>query len=299
MTFQEFLNKISDFFVNYIFKPFEDFNFVRDTIDILLLTLLIFGVYRFIRKRRAGKLAIGLIFIVLMTIISNLFGMKAIGLVLTNFYQVGIIAILIVFQPELRAALEKVGNTSIISRIKKIASSENRRYIAFVNESVESICNAVFDMSHDKVGALIVIERETKLGEYIDTGVKLNAALSEELLKNIFFKNAPLHDGAVIIRDLRVCAAGCFLRISEQEGLDSELGTRHRAAIGVSEVSDAAVIVVSEETGTVSLATDGNIKRGLDRETLKRELLLMLMTADDKEKGKEKDKNDKGETEDV
>lgn len=297
MTFQDFLDKISEFFLNYILEPLKHIG-VIDVIDILLLTVLIFGVYRFIRKRRAGKLAVGLLFIVLMTAVSSLLGMRAIGLVLTNFYQVGIIAILIVFQPELRAALEKVGNTSIISRIKKIASSENRRYIAFVNESVENICNAVFDMSRDKVGALIVIERETKLGEYIDTGVKLNAALSEELLKNIFFKNAPLHDGAVIIRDLRVCAAGCFLRISEQEGLDSELGTRHRAAIGVSEVSDAAVIVVSEETGTVSLATDGSLKRGLDRETLKRELLLMLMTADGKEKGKN-DKNDKGEAENV
>ena len=288
--FQNFLNNIADFFKNNVFAPFTEINAI-DIIDILLLALLIFGIYKFIRNRRAGKLAVGLLLIVLLTSVSSLLGMRAIGLVLTNFYQVGIIAILIVFQPELRAALEKVGNTSIISRIKKIASSENRRYIAFVNESVESICDAVFDMSREKVGALIVIERETKLGEYIDTGVKLNAAISTELIKNIFFKNAPLHDGAVIIRDLRVCAAGCFLRISEQEGLDSELGTRHRAAIGVSEVSDAVVIVVSEETGIVSLAADGNIKRGLDRETLKRELLLMLMTAT--EEGKEK--NEKGD----
>lgn len=291
MNFQDFINNVSDFFMKYILEPLKHIG-VIDVIDILLLTVLIFGVYRFIRKRRAGKLAIGLLFIVLMTAISSLLGMKAIGLVLTNFYQVGIIAILIVFQPELRAALEKVGNTSIISRIKKIASSENRRYIAFVNESVESICDAVFDMSRERVGALIVIERETKLGEYIDTGVKLNAELSTELLKNIFFKNAPLHDGAVIIRDLRVCAAGCFLRISEQEGLDSELGTRHRAAIGVSEVSDAIVIVVSEESGIVSLASDGKIKRGLDREALKRELLLVLMTT----AGYVKEKSDKGET---
>lgn len=297
MNFQTFIDGISDFFVKYVFTPFtREFNDVGkviiNTIDILLLAALIFGVYKFIKNRRAGKLAVGLLLIVLLTAVSGLLGMKAIGMVLTNFYQVGIIAILIVFQPELRAALEKVGNTSIISRIKKIASSENRRYIAFVNESVESVCDAVFDMSREKVGALIVIERETKLGEYIDTGVKLNAALSTELLKNIFFKNAPLHDGAVIIRDLRVCAAGCFLRISEQEGLDSELGTRHRAAIGVSEVSDAVVIVVSEESGIVSLASDGKIKRGLDRESLKRELLLVLMTtaADAKEKA------EKGET---
>ena len=295
VDFQKIGDDIYKFFVDYILTPLQNefvgVNCVINIIDILLLTILIFGVYRFIRKRRAGKLAIGLIFIVFMTAISSLLGMRAIGLVLTNFYQVGIIAILIVFQPELRAALEKVGNTSIISRIKKIASSENRRYIAFVNESVESICNAVFDMSREKVGALIVIERETKLGEYIDTGVKLNAEISTELIKNIFFKNAPLHDGAMVIRDLRVCAAGCFLRISEQEGLDSELGTRHRAAIGVSEVSDAAVIVVSEETGIVSLATDGSIRRGLDRETLKRELLLMLMTSTDEGKVK----SEKGE----
>ena len=289
--FQNFLNNIADFFKNNVFAPFTEINAI-DIIDILLLALLIFGIYKFIRNRRAGKLAVGLLLIVLLTSVSSLLGMRAIGLVLTNFYQVGIIAILIVFQPELRAALEKVGNTSIISRIKKIASSENRRYIAFVNESVESICDAVFDMSREKVGALIVIERETKLGEYIDTGVKLNAALSTELIKNIFFKNAPLHDGAMIIRDLRICAAGCFLRISEQEGLDSELGTRHRAAIGVSEVSDAVVIVVSEESGIVSLASDGKIKRELDREALKRELLLVLMTT----AGYVKEKSEKGET---
>jgi len=134
-------------------------------------------------------------------------------------------------------------------------------------------------MAKEKTGALIVIERTTKLGDYIDTGVKLWAQISSDLLKNIFFKNAPLHDGAVIIRNSTVCAAGCFLRISEQEGLDNDLGTRHRAAIGVSEVSDAIVVVVSEESGKVSLACDSKIKRDFTKEALEKELTKLLTTS--------------------
>lgn len=240
------------------------------------MTLLFFFIYRFIRNRRAGKLALGLLLLMLVLVMSSLFNMRAIGFVLQNFYQVGIIAIMIVFQPELRAALEKVGNTSIITGIKNITSGEKKQYMAQLSSSVESLCDAVTEMSRLKVGALIVIERTTKLGEYAHTGVTLNAQLSADLIKNIFFKNAPLHDGAVIIRNFRVLAAGCFLRISEQEGLDSDLGTRHRAALGVSEVSDAVVIVVSEETGKISLACDAKLKRGLDREMLKRELIGLM-----------------------
>ena len=251
----------------------------KDIIDILLLTFLLFFVYRFIRNRRAGKLALGMILIIGVLLLSSLFKMQAIGFVLQNFYQVGIIAILIVFQPELRAALEKVGNTSIITGIKQIATGERKNHANQVENAVTCICDAAFDMSAEKTGALIVIERTTKLGDYIDTGVKLWAHISSELLKNIFFKNAPLHDGAVIIRNSTVCAAGCFLRISEQEGLDNDLGTRHRAAIGVSEVSDAIVVVVSEESGKVSLACDSKIKRDFDRKSLEKELTKLLTTA--------------------
>lgn len=272
---KEIFAAVPDFFRNYVFYPISRLNII-DIIDILLLTLLLFYVYRFIKNRRAGKLALGLLLLMAVLIMSNLLNMRAVGFILQNFYQVGIIAIMIVFQPELRAALEKVGNTSIITGIKNITSGERKQYISQVTSSVESICNAVADMSAQKVGALIVVERTTKLGDYVDTGIAINADISADLLKNIFFKNAPLHDGAVIIRNFKVLAAGCFLRISEQDGLDSDLGTRHRAALGVSEVSDAVVIVVSEETGKISLVCDAKMKRGLDKDKLKRELIGLM-----------------------
>lgn len=263
---------VIDFFKTYIIEPFLGIGF-NDFLDILILALLLFYIYRFIKNRRAGKLAIGLLLFILVLLLSSLLQLRAIGYILQNFYQLGFIAILIVFQPELRAALEKVGNTSIISNIKNITSGEKRQLRTMIEASIESICVAVDDMSAHKVGALIVIEKTTKLGEYIDTGTLVDAKISSELIRNIFFKNSPLHDGAMIIRDLKICAAGCFLRISEQDGLDSELGTRHRAALGVSEVSDAIIIVVSEESGNVSLATDGKLRRNIDHEALKRELL--------------------------
>lgn len=249
---------------------------IIDVIDILLLTVLLFCAYRFIRNRRAGKLALGMLLIIVILLVSSAANMRAINFILQNFYQVGIIAIIIVFQPELRAALEKVGNTSIITGIKNITSGEQKQYLAMLDGAVNDICSAVFSMSKTKTGALIVIERATKLGEYIGTGTVINAQMSSDVIENIFFKNAPLHDGAIVVRDLRVYAAGCFLRITERDDVDGSLGTRHRAAIGISEVSDALAIVVSEETGKVSLAYDGNIKRGYNPQSLKQELIKIL-----------------------
>lgn len=275
MDFGKIFSDIGAFFMDNVVDVILRIGIV-DVIDILILTLLLYFVYRFIRNRRAGKLALGLLLIVLMTVASSAFNMRAVNFILQNFYQVGIIAIIIVFQPELRAALEKVGNNSIITGVKNITSGEQKQHQAQFSSAVSAICSATFDMSKSKTGALIVIERTTKLGEYIDSGLVVNAQMSADIIKNIFFKNAPLHDGAMIIRDMRVYAAGCFLRISERDDIDSDLGTRHRAAIGVSEVSDAIVIVVSEETGKVSLVHDGNIKRGYTKEALRKELLKLL-----------------------
>ncbi len=276
-TIKDFFAAIPDIFKVYVLEPMSEFG-VLDVIDILILTLLLFSLYRFIKNRRAGKLALGLALFLLVLVLSNVLRLRAIGYLLQNFYQVGIIAIIIVFQPELRAALEKVGNTSIISGIKNMTTGDRKKYRAGVEHTAASISSAVSSMSITKTGALIVIERATKLGDYIDTGTRIDAKIADELIKNIFFKNAPLHDGAVIIRDQKVCAAGCFLRLSEQEGVDSALGTRHRAALGVSEVSDAVVIVVSEETGKISMAVDGKLTRGMTREQL-RVQIIELMTA--------------------
>ncbi len=277
ITIKDFFTSIPDIFRTYVLEPMSEFG-VLDIIDILILTLLLFSLYRFIRNRRAGKLALGLALFLLVLVLSNVLRLRAIGYLLQNFYQVGILAIIIVFQPELRAALEKVGNTSIISGIKNMTTGDRKKYRALVEDTAVSISSAVSYMAARKTGALIVIERTTKLGDYIDTGTRIDAKISDELIKNIFFKNAPLHDGAVIIRDNKVCAAGCFLRLSEQEGVDSALGTRHRAALGVSEVSDAVVIVVSEETGKVSLAVDGKLTRDVSREQLRLQI-IELMTA--------------------
>lgn len=272
---KEFFAAFPDFFRDYVLEPLTQIKII-DVIDILLLTFFLFYLYRFIRNRRAGKLALGLLLLLFVLVMTNFLEMRAVGFLLQNFYQVGIIAIMIIFQPELRAALEKVGNNSIVTGIKNITTGEKKQYLSQLDKAAGAICDAVADMSEHKVGALIVIERDTRLGEYSDTGVTINAELSADLLKNIFFKNAPLHDGAVIIRNLRVQAAGCFLRISEREGLDSELGTRHRAALGVSEVSDAIVVVVSEETGKISLVHDSEIKRNYDRDSLKTELIRVM-----------------------
>ena len=256
----------------YIIPTVKQIGFL-DVIDILLLTLIFFFVYRFIRDRRAGKLLIGVVCVVLLSLLGDALDMPAIRFVFGDFRQIGVIAILILFQPELRSALEKVGGTPL-SGIRNITAESSD--MSSLNANIDAICAAVGDLSRDKVGALIVIERSTKLGEYIKSGVLLDAAISPYILRNIFFNNAPLHDGAVIIRGGRICAAGCFLPLSTKDDINKDLGTRHRAAIGMSEASDAIVIVVSEETGMISLSVDGNLKRSFNYHSLKQELNKML-----------------------
>ena len=248
---------------------------VMDVIDILLLTVVFYYIYRFVRDRRAGKLAVGLLLIMGIMACSEIFHMRAIQFVFENFYQVGIIAIIIVFQPELRAALEKMGGAAPLTGRKGLGGGENRDMVALTH-AVDNLCEAVCDLSLDKTGALIVLERSTKLGEYIKPGDEINATLSPMLVRNLFFNKAPLHDGAVIIRDMRIQAAGCLLPLSTNEEIDKNLGTRHRAGIGITEVSDAVVIIVSEETGVISVACGGNLKRNFNYNSLKKELLGQL-----------------------
>ena len=246
---------------------------VIDVIDILALTFILYFLYRFIRDRRAGKLLIGLVCVFVLSLLGDAFNMPALRFVLSDIRQLGVIAILILFQPELRSALEKVGGTPL-SGIRNITG--DTRDISALNAEIDALCSAASDLSRDKVGALIAIERSTKLGEYIKSGVFIDATLSPYVLRNIFFNKAPLHDGAVIIRGGRVCAAGCFLPLSTQNDIDKDLGTRHRAALGLSEASDAIVIVVSEETGWISLAIDGKLERNFNYNTLKQRLNTLL-----------------------
>ncbi len=253
---------------------------IADIIDILLVSVLIYYIYKFIRERRAGKLAVGIGVLAVMTMLSNLFELNVINYFMKNIFQVGLIAAVVIFQPELRSLLENVGGDSI-KRLRSIGEDkEHQQTTLFINE----LCEAVGEMSMSKTGALIVIEQSTKLGDIISTGTIINADTTSMLLRNIFFNKSPLHDGAVIIRDQRVYAAGCLLPLATKNNITKELGTRHRAAIGASEASDALVVVVSEETGTISLAHKGHMHRGYDAVRLKAKLDSLLV--EDKTKKK-------------
>lgn len=274
----------------------EIFNFftkidVFDIIDICLVWLFLYLAYKFIRERRASKLAIGVGILLVLRVITDFYQLEAMRFILQNVLQVGLIALVVVFQPELRSALEKVGGEPFRG-IKSLTDAKDN---ALYNTVIDDMCEAICDMSLDKTGALIVIERETKLGDYAKTGVIINADVSSFLIKNIFFNKAPLHDGAVIIRNARVLAAGCFLPLSTNPDIIKDLGTRHRAAIGMSENSDAAVIVVSEESGVISVAYDGKLKRNLDHASLRKELVKYMLEAEEKSKRFRKKKKKKTE----
>lgn len=265
---------LKDFF-NYIINQFAGIA-ITDILDVLIVSVIFYYIIVFIRDRRAGKLAIGIFLLFAVLGISALLRLNVLAFILGNIVQVGLLAVFIIFQPEIRSMLEKVGNESF----KNLNLRENTDD-SETKKSIEALCTAAQELSATKTGALIVIERGTKLGDNIKTGVIVNADINVFLLKNIFFDKAPLHDGAVIIRDNRIYACGCFLPLSYNANIIRNIGTRHRAAIGMSENSDALVIVVSEETGTISVAKGGKLSRGLDFYSLKRKLENELI---DKEK---------------
>ncbi len=258
---------------------------VQDVFDILFVTILFYYAITFIRDRRAGKLIVGVVMLLTIQLLARTFGLLTIDYILGNFFEVGVLALIILFQPEFRSALEKVGSEPLKSL--KIISEKNPLQGKAV--MIESICDACCQMAKDKTGALIVLERKTKLGEYINSGTVINANPSSPMIENLFFKNSPLHDGAVICRGDRVYAAGCFLPLSTNDDF-RDLGTRHHAAVGVSEVSDAIVIVVSEQTGTISVAMDGKLRRNLDYVSLKKFLSNILIEIPEAEKGSKKRK---------
>ena len=248
-----------EYIKDYVIFPLTEIN-VIDIIDILLLSFLIYTVYKFIRDRHVGRIALGLGAIVLIYIISDLFHMTAISSILKNFYVVGIMVICIIFQPELRAALEEVGSTSIhIKNIRNKKTAEDEEILSVVEE----ISAAAFELSAKREGALIVIERSSRLRSQLTEGVPMDAKVSRQLLCNVFVNRSPLHDGAVVIRGTRIISASCKSKtISESnDPMIKGLGTRHRAALRISEISDAVVVVVSEETGNISVANNNILKR--------------------------------------
>lgn len=250
--------------------------------DVLDMAIIAFGVYhlfRFARRSRSGQVVKAIILIVLAMALSNVFRLRVVSFVYRNAMELGFIALVIIFQPELRRFLEQMGS----GKIKELFVTET--YGNDLESAIVETVEAYTSLSKDKVGALIVFERRTMLDDMLKTGTTLDCRVSSELLKNLFWNKAPLHDGAVIVRNGRIVGAGCMLPLSGNVNLSRDLGMRHRAGIGVSENSDAVVAIVSEETGSISVAINGMLKRHLSPDTLERLLRMELMPAADGENG--------------
>ncbi len=254
----------------------------RDIVDVLLVAFLIFQAIKLVRDTRAAQLVKGLALILLLYLVSDFFDLVTMNFLIAALLQISATALLVVFQPELRRALEQMGRSRIGSSFFQAPSDideVNRRW----NAAIQEIGDAVKELSDEKTGALLVIERQTMLGEITATGTLVDSAVSQAIICNLFFPNSPLHDGAVIVRDARVHSAGCFLPLSENNEISKQLGTRHRAALGMSENSDAIVIIVSEETGVISSARNGRLKRGYTSAQLVNELRSLLISEKRKE----------------
>lgn len=266
--------------LNSIIGGLESFKFT-DFLDIVVLTFLLYAVLRLLRETRAGQLVKGIGVLVVVYFISTVADLKAMKFISENAIKAGTMAVLVLFQPEIRRMLDRFGQTT--SRISQMTFGDRDEVIRQWETAIPVIADTAHMLSATFTGALIVIERSTKLGEQILNGTMLNANPSKELFGNLFYNKAPLHDGAVIMRDGLILAAGCKLPLPQKhDTIDKRLGTRHRAAIGMSEVSDAVVIVVSEERGTISVAQNGALKSDIKRQDLE-ELLYKILIQPSKE----------------
>ncbi len=271
---------------NAIVNVFSSITIV-DILDMVLLAIILYFVIKLIKETRAEQLIKGIAFFAVALFLLNQFELKVMSVISDTFFNVGIIMFIVMFQPELRRALEKVGRTKMVKPISLFETTDIDE--TGCASAISQIALACEKLSRTATGALIVIERQTKLGEQIETGTIIRAVPSEELFRNIFFPNTPLHDGAVIIRDNLIYAAGCFLpKPQKEELINKELGSRHRAAIGMSEVSDAIVIIVSEETGIISIAENGVLERGFDRDKLTVYLRNKLLPEPSEQRKKER-----------
>nr|WP_263323845.1 diadenylate cyclase CdaA [Neobacillus sp. Marseille-Q6967] len=245
--------------------PFEDFTlweYLATIVDILLVWYVIYKLINLIKGTKAVQLLKGIFVILLARVVSEFFGLNTLSWIMQQTINWGFLAIIIIFQPELRRALEQLGRGRFFSRSSSPDDDEQEK-------TVEAIIKATDYMAKRRIGALISIERETGMSDYIETGIPLDAKISSELLINIFIPNTPLHDGAVIIQKNTVAAAACYLPLSESPFISKELGTRHRAALGISEVTDSITVVVSEETGNISLTKNGELHRNLTLDAFK------------------------------
>ncbi len=266
-------------FFSTIGGRFSSPHLIIDIIDIAIVAYLIYKVLQLAVQTRAEQLLKGIAIVLVLYGVASWLNMVALSFIMNTLLQVGILAVVVLFQPEIRRALEQIGRSKVGSSLHifdrvNLIEIENAK----ISHAVDQICRAVTELSLSKTGALIVFERKTKLGEIVATGTPVDSDVTVEMIGTVFFPNTPLHDGAMIIKKDRIWAAGCFLPLSQNFEISRELGTRHRAALGLSEVSDAIVVVVSEETGKISVVEDGQMLRGLTPEELKTRLLTALET---------------------
>ena len=242
---------------------------LKDALDVAIVTLLLYSAIKLVRETRAGQLIKGIILLVVLFLISSQFDLLMLNAILRAFLSSGIVIVVILFQPEIRKALEQVGHSKVAKSLASaVGEKDKEEGKAAARKAIEGVVDAT-QIQQLRMGALIVFERQTKLGEIVSTGTVVEAAPSAQLIANIFFNKAPLHDGGMIIREGQVYAAGCILPLTSNENVSAELGTRHRAALGMSENSDAVVVVVSEETGQISIAMAGKLTRNYNRVTLR------------------------------
>ncbi|QAT50459.1 TIGR00159 family protein [Caproiciproducens sp. NJN-50] len=267
---------------NIFLQLIHNFRFA-DALDITLVTFIIYNAVKLVRETRAGQLVRGILVLMAVWLLSYWLNLYLMQSIISYLFQFAFIALLIVFQPEIRRALEQLGRSGIGTGKKwylglSFVSDEAEMRLQKNRRAVNAVVDAAAQMSRQKTGALIVFEMKTKLGDIIDTGTIVEAVPSVQIICNIFFNKAPLHDGAMIIRDGMVHAAGCILPLTKSDKVSVELGTRHRAAIGMSENSDAVIVVVSEETGQISVVRNGTITRNYTRETLNSELESLMLS---------------------
>ena len=248
---------------------------ITDIIDILIVAVVVYKLLGLIKQTRAEQLFKGVLLLVVATFLSDLFNLHTINWILKGTVALGAVALLGVFQPELRRGLEYLGRSKFVNAPFEQMDKEKGKHIT------SNIVKAIDSFSRDRVGALIVFERQTNLTDIMESGTIVDAEISDQILGNIFYEGAPLHDGAVIIRDGRVYAAGCVLPLTKNNSISKDLGTRHRAGIGITENSDALTLIVSEETGIISIAEDGQLSRFLDVKTVEKKLLNMYMNIDE------------------
>lgn len=266
-------------FIDYLFK-YAQLVRITDVIDIVIVAVIIYYILKTVKETRAKQLLKGIAIIFIIFFASQWLRLNALNYIMSATLQVGVFALVVIFQPELRNLLEKVGRITF----GKFIDFGGDSTVEEMEMTIESVVKAACDMSETKTGALIVIEQETQLGEYIQTGTSLNSDVTSMLLENIFVPNTPLHDGAVIIRGNKIITAACLLPLTANINLSRELGTRHRAAIGLSEVTDAIVVVVSEETGKISIAREGTLTRNLHEDSLRNALRKALIFSRMKDK---------------